>query len=73
MSERLVLQVEGMDCAGCEQRLTAAVRRVEGVLVGAADHRAGVLDVQLTSAAAAAAVTARVTQAGYTVTGSEVR
>ncbi|MET9834043.1 heavy-metal-associated domain-containing protein [Streptomyces sp. NPDC006385] len=29
MTERMVLKVQGMDCTGCEQRLTAAVQRVE--------------------------------------------
>jgi copper chaperone len=31
--ETLVLQVEGMSCTGCEQRIGTVLRRVEGVRV----------------------------------------
>ncbi|MEV5450339.1 cation transporter [Streptomyces sp. NPDC052535] len=74
MSERLVLEVQGMTCTGCEQRLAAAVRRVEGILAATADHTKGVLEVALGSEADPAAVAARVAEAGYAVTGrSEAR
>ena len=73
MRERLVVSVQGMDCAGCERRLVAAVRRVEGVREAAADHTAGVLEVELAPGADRHAVTARVTEAGYTVTDVQVR
>lgn len=72
MTERMVLGVRGMDCAACEQRLAAAVQRVEGVRSAVADHTAGVLEVELGPEADRAAVAARVVKAGYTVTGEEV-
>ncbi|MGA5191450.1 heavy-metal-associated domain-containing protein [Streptomyces griseoincarnatus] len=73
MTEQMVLNVRGMDCAGCEQRLTAAVQRLEGVRSAAADHTTGVLEVELGPEADSSAVAARVAEAGYTVTGQEVR
>ena len=72
MAGRIVLHVQGMTCTGCEQRLAAAVRRVEGVRDAAADHTTGVLEVELGPEADRAAVAARVAEAGYTVTGGEV-
>lgn len=72
MTERLVLVVQGMDCAGCGQRLAAAVQRVEGVRSASADHAAGVLEVALAPGANRGAVTARVAEAGYTVTDEGV-
>jgi copper chaperone CopZ len=73
MAGRMVLRVQGMTCAGCEQRLAAAVRRVEGVREAAADHTTGVLEVEFGPEADRAAVAARVAEAGYTITGQEVR
>lgn len=72
MTERVVLEVQGMTCAGCEQRLATAVQRVAGVRSARADHRAGVLEVELGPEADQAAVAARVVEAGYTVTAEEV-
>lgn len=71
MSEQMVLKVEGMDCAGCEQRLATAVGRVDGVLDATADHTAGTLQVELGPGADRGAVTARVAEAGYSVTDQE--
>lgn len=73
MSERLVLQVRGMDCAACERRLATAVGRVDGVRDATADHTSGVMQVELAPGADREAVAARVVEAGYTVTDTEVR
>ncbi|WP_228389332.1 heavy-metal-associated domain-containing protein [Cumulibacter manganitolerans] len=73
MNERMVLKVEGMDCVGCEQRLATAVGRVHGVRDATADHTTGTLRVELDPGADRDAVTARVAEAGYTVTGQETR
>ncbi len=72
MTERVVLRVQGMTCEGCEQRLTAAVRRVAGVRSARAGHTAGVLEVELGPEADREAVAARVAGAGFTVTSEEV-
>lgn len=75
--ERMVLKVEGMDCAGCEQRLTIAVSRLAGVREAAADHTTGVLEVELDPGAdhdhVTTRVTARVVEAGFTVADREAR
>lgn len=73
MAERIVLQVQGMTCGGCEQRLTNAVHRLGGVRSAAADHASGVLEVELGPGADRDEVAVRVAEAGYTVTGQEVR
>ena len=72
MADRMVLEVRGMTCPGCEQRLAAAVRRVAGVRSASADHTTGVLEVELGPETDRAAVAARVIEAGYTVTDQEV-
>jgi copper chaperone len=44
--ETVVLQVSGMTCTGCEQRLGTVLRRVEGVREVRADHTTGRVDVR---------------------------
>jgi len=39
--ETLNIEVDGMSCGGCEDRLGAALQRVEGVGSVAADHETG--------------------------------
>jgi len=39
--EQLVMQVSGMDCEACEQRIQKALARLEGVRSSVADHRSG--------------------------------
>ncbi len=39
--ETLVLQVDGMSCTGCEQRISTVLRRVDGVREVVADHATG--------------------------------
>ncbi len=46
MSERVTLQVEGMTCTGCEQRLGTALGRVDGVREASADHDRGEVAVR---------------------------
>lgn len=67
----VTLQVEGMDCANCEQRLGTALRRVEGVSEAAADHRSGEVTVRFDPAVTSQqAVVERVETAGYHVAGA---
>lgn len=44
--ESVVLRVNGMSCAGCEQRIAAVLRRVEGVRGVVADHGCGRVEVR---------------------------
>lgn len=41
MAVERTLEVEGMDCAGCANRLGVALGRLEGVVRAKADHEAG--------------------------------
>ncbi len=64
----LVLQVDGMTCTGCEQRIGTVLRRVEGVREVAADRTTGRVEVRLGPELTNPAVLAeRITAAGYAV------
>jgi copper chaperone len=68
----VTLKVEGMTCAGCEQRLGTALRRVEGVSEAKADHRTGELNIRYDPEATdREALEERVVTAGYEVAGTE--
>jgi len=70
MAENVTLQVEGMTCTGCEQRLGKALRRVDGVREATADHRTGQVRVCFDPAVTdRAALADQVDNAGYSVTG----
>jgi copper chaperone len=70
MAESVTLQVEGMTCTGCEQRLGKALRRVDGVREATADHRTGQVRVRFDPGVTdRAALAAQVHTAGYEVTG----
>ena len=66
--QQIELRVSGMSCSACERRIEKVLARVEGVVHGAADHRAGqvrvVLDPTRTSKEA---VRSCIEQAGYEV------
>lgn len=70
--DTLILQVEGMSCTGCEQRVRNVLRRVQGVRDASADHTTGRVSVRVHPGQVEAGVlAARITGAGYTVTGPE--
>ena len=43
--EQYTLDVEGMSCTGCEERVTNAANGVDGVHRVEADHESGTVDV----------------------------
>lgn len=45
--DTLVLQVAGMSCAGCAQRIGTVLRRVDGVREVSADHSTGRVQVRV--------------------------
>ena len=47
MLETVTLQVQGMSCVGCEERIGKVLRRVQGVREVAADHRTGGVQVRV--------------------------
>ncbi len=63
------LRVSGMDCAGCERKVVAAVTRVDGVAHAEANAAAGTLDVTPEAAASpsAGAIERAVNGLGYQV------
>ena len=70
MAENVTLQVEGMTCTGCEQRVVKVLRRMDGVREATADHRTGQVRVRFDPAVIdRAALAARIDTAGYQVTG----
>lgn len=66
--EQIVMQVRGMDCGACEQRIQKALARLEGVRTSVAHHRSGevrvIVDPHRTSEQA---IHACITEAGFEV------
>jgi copper chaperone len=72
--ETIVLQVSGMSCTGCEQRIDKVLRRVEGVRGVVADHVGGRVEVRVGSELADRKVLAeRIEAAGYEVEQEQSR
>ena len=68
MNQQLVLQVSGMSCSGCEQRIGNALRRLDGVSRSSADHRSGQVRVAHDPAQVSAEkLRARIEDMGYAV------
>ena len=68
MNEQLVLQVSGMSCGGCEERIDKALRRLDGVTRTSADHESGQVRVAHDPAQVSAeTVRARIQDMGYAV------
>lgn len=44
--ETITFEVRGMSCGGCEERIAAVLRRVEGVREVTADHATGQVQVR---------------------------
>ena len=64
----LRLQVQGMSCSGCEQRLGTALRCLDGVAEATADHVSGEVRLRFDPASTdRGAVVDRIVLAGYTV------
>lgn len=62
------LQVKGMSCSGCEQRIQKVLARVEGVVRSAADHHAGEVRVMFDpNRTSEQVVRSSIEQAGYEV------
>jgi Cu+-exporting ATPase len=62
------LNVSGMSCRACEERIEKALGRVEGVLQSAADHRAARVRVMFDPARTSeGTVRSCIERAGYTV------
>lgn len=66
--EQITLQVTGMTCVGCEQRIQQALGRLEGVQRSRADHRDAEVRVVFDSARITEqALRTCIEQAGYDI------
>lgn len=66
----IVLEIEGMSCSGCENRVTKGLSNLEGVRSAEADHEAGTARVRLVAGKEDPdALRETVEQLGYEVTG----
>lgn len=72
MIQQLVLQLAGMTCTGCENRIQKVLGRLAGVRSTSADHRSGevrvLFDQQQTSAGS---IGDAIAGAGYEIIGLE--
>lgn len=67
---RLHLTVSGMDCTGCEQRISTVLTRLDGITLVEVDHRSGSVVVEYDPAAVAeATISERLAVAGYETIG----
>ncbi|CAN5350237.1 hypothetical protein BH23ACT6_BH23ACT6_12990 [soil metagenome] len=67
-AQTLTLQVQGMNCAGCERRMGSALRRPDGLVEAAPDHASGQVRVRFDPARTdRGAVLDRIVLAGFTV------
>jgi len=72
--DTVTMQVRGMSCAGCEQRIDKVLGRVDGVREVTADHRTGGVRVRVGAELADATVlVAKIEAAGYEVLGGPTR
>jgi Cu+-exporting ATPase len=66
--KQVAIQVNGMTCRACEQRVEKALTRVDGVVQSAADHRAAQVRVMFDpTVTSEGAVRSCIERAGYTV------
>ncbi len=72
--DTVTLQVQGMSCAGCEQRIGKVLGRVEGVREVSADHTTGGVQVRVGSELADPRVLVeKIDAAGYDVVEGPTR
>jgi copper chaperone CopZ len=68
-TERATFNVQGMTCAGCEDAITGALAKIDGVRCAKADHEAGTAEVCFkTKKTDVEALGAAITEAGFAAT-----
>jgi copper chaperone len=66
--QTISLNVSGMTCGGCEERIARALRRIPGISAIEADHRSGAVRVIFDPARVSDdAIRAAIERAGYEV------
>jgi copper chaperone len=66
----LDMQVEGMDCGGCEESIKKSVSRLEGVQSVSADHASGRVQVTFAGEPDEQAIRTAIEDAGFEVVGA---
>jgi copper chaperone CopZ len=66
-SGKLILQVKGMHCDGCESRIEKVVSNVRGVTKVEADHSEGQVEIRVTPAVSEEDIKGRISHLGYEV------
>lgn len=67
--EKIVLQVDGMKCGGCESSVNSALEAVDGVNAARADHRRNRVEIDFDAALISIGTLKEIIgQRGYTVT-----
>ena len=66
-AERVVLQVEGMTCTGCEAKVERALEKIEGVQSVSADYKTGKVVVRTKGKVDKAALRKAVDKTGFKV------
>lgn len=70
--DTVVLQVAGMSCTGCEQRIDTVLRRLDGVRTVEADHNCGRVRIRFVPQKSnREALAAQVESLGYQVIDQE--
>jgi len=64
---KLIFNVKGMHCEGCENRIQKVVENLRGVMKAKADHRNGKVEVYVTSAASEHEIKDKISFLGYKV------
>ena len=66
--QTISLNVSGMSCQGCEERIGRALRRMAGISAVEADHRSGAVRVMFDPARTSdATIRAAIERAGYQI------
>jgi copper chaperone len=64
---KLILQVKGMHCDGCESRVEKVLKNLNGVTKVDADHASGKVEVRVTPTASEDEIREKVSSLGYEV------
>lgn len=68
MATEKTVEVRGMDCTGCENRVKTALTRLEGVIKADADHKEGRVGIRFDpQRITEEEIKERITAAGYEV------
>lgn len=67
--KEIILNVKGMMCNGCENRIQNAIKNIEGVENVKADHNTGIVKVILSKDVEKEAISETITDIGFEVEG----